>query len=288
MFICYIIILPAFGIISEALTRVTGKFLFGRIGMIYAIISIGVLGWIVWAHHMYTVGLEVNVRAYFIGATLSIGLPTGIKIFSWLATLFGSNKLKGNSLELYLVGFLFLFTFGGITGIVLANAGIDISLHDTYYVVGHFHYVLSLGALSGVIIGYLNWSDLILNKCYNRTLAKIHFFIFFISTNLIFFPMHFIGLSGMPRRIIDYPDQYVYWNKIISYGSFLSLFLIILTIILIINQINSKPNQLAIPLHQGDFLSLKSTYWHANLDTCLKHPIPFHTYNETPILFTFK
>lgn len=280
---CYIIILPAFGIISEALSYRSQKFLFGRVGMIYAIICIGVLGWIVWAHHMYSTGLEVGVRAYFTGATLAIALPTGVKIWSWLATLFGSKHLSGSALDLYLIGFLILFTIGGVTGVILANAGVDLSLHDTYYVVGHFHYVLSLGALSGVIIGYLNWSEQILNKKYNELLAKVHFYIFFISANMIFFPMHFLGLSGLPRRYIDYPDNYEYWNKVISYGSFLSLFLIILTCILIINQLNNKAginNQSKL----GDFYNIKYINWNTSLERALTSPIPFHSFNENPLI----
>ena len=213
----YIMILPGFGMVSHIIATFSRKPIFGYLGMAYAMVAIGVIGFIVWAHHMFTVGLNVNVKMYFTAATMVIAVPTGIKIFSWIATMWGGS-IRFNTAMLWAIGFVFMFTVGGVTGVVLSNGGVDTIMHDTYYVVAHFHYVLSLGAVFSLFAGWYYWFPKMSGKMMNEVLGQIHFWLFFIGVNVLFFPMHFLGLDGMPRRIPDYPDAFTYWNHVATMG----------------------------------------------------------------------
>ena len=216
----YILILPAFGIVSQIVATFARKPVFGYLGMAYAMVAIGAIGFVVWAHHMYTVGMSATVQAYFVAATMVIAVPTGVKIFSWIATMWGGS-IEFKTPMVWAMGFIFLFTVGGVTGVVLSNAGVDRVLQDTYYVVAHFHYTMSLGATFGIFAGWYYWFPKMSGYKYSEGLGKLHFWLSFIGANAIFFPQHFLGLNGMPRRIADYPDAYAGWNLVSSIGAYI-------------------------------------------------------------------
>ena len=266
----YILILPAFGIIRHAIMFISGKKeIFGSLGIIYAIMAIGILGCVVWAHHIFTVGIDIDTRAYFTRATIIIAIPTGVKIFRWLTSIYG-RKIKNTIVSFWVFGFLFLFTVGGVTGVILANSRVDMVLHDTYFVTAHFHYVLRLGAVFGVITGIALWFPVIIRIIYNNLLFKTQFFLIFVGVNLTFIPQHFLGLNGIPRRYRDYPDFHLSWNIISSFGSLLRLISIVLLIFIIFEGFLSK--RLII------FSNRKDIEW------IIEIPPKSHTYEEDLLL----
>ncbi|HTI67561.1 MAG TPA: cytochrome c oxidase subunit I [Caulobacteraceae bacterium] len=267
----YILILPGFGMISHIVSTFSKKPVFGYLAMAYAMVAIGFVGFVVWAHHMFSVGMNVNLQAYFVAATMVIAVPTGIKIFSWIATMWGGS-IDFKTPMLWAMGFIFLFTVGGVTGVVLANAGIDYSFHDTYYVVAHFHYVLSLGAVFAIFAGFYYWFEKMWGVKYNEFLGCAHFWIMFIGVNLIFFPQHFLGMQGMPRRYVDYPDAFAYWNKVSSIGYVVAASGVVVFLIMLVEAAVRRRKAEANPWGPGA----------TTLEWTLSSPPPFHQFNELP------
>ncbi|MEH6715536.1 cytochrome c oxidase subunit I [Parasphingorhabdus flavimaris] len=267
----YIMILPGFGMVSHIISTFSRKPIFGYLGMAYAMVAIGVVGFVVWAHHMFTTGMSVNVKMYFTAATMVIAVPTGIKIFSWIATMWGGSMTFKTPM-MWALGFIFMFTVGGVTGVVLANGGIDDNLHDTYYVVAHFHYVLSLGAVFSLFAGFYYWFPKMSGRMYNELLGQLHFWIFFIGVNILFFPQHFLGQQGMPRRYADYPEQFAYWNQISSLG-----YAVMLVGVLIFF-VNIGYSMFAGRKAEGNYWGEGAT----TLEWTLSSPPPFHQFETLP------
>jgi cytochrome c oxidase subunit 1 len=267
----YIMILPGFGIVSHVISTFSKKPIFGYLGMAYAMVAIGVVGFVVWAHHMFVSGMTVDTRAYFMAATMIIAVPTGIKVFSWIATMWGGS-IELKLPMLWAVGFLFLFTVGGVTGVVLSNAGLDQSLHNTYYVVAHFHYVLSLGAVFSIFCGFYYWIGKMSGRQYSEFWGTVHFWLTFVGVNLTFFPMHFLGLAGMPRRYVDYPEAFRGWNEVATIGSFISGLGLLVFFYVVFRIFTSKEK-------------LAGNYWGegaTTLEWTVSSPPPFHTFEELP------
>ncbi len=271
----YILILPAFGIVSHVVSFIAGKRrVFGHLRMVLAMLGIGFLGFIVWAHHMFTVGLDIDTRAYFTAATMIIAVPTGIKVFSWLARIVGARVIKiiNEPLVLWIFGFIFLFTSGGVTGIVLSKASVDLALHDTYYVVAHFHYVLSMGAVFGIFLGIIYWWPLFMGVVMDKDMLLSHFWIMFIGVNLTFFPQHFLGLAGMPRRYRDYLDSYSLWKTVRSFGAGVSTIGVIWFLFIIWESLVAERYFLWINICE------KNNEWNHYV-----YPLRWHTYVEKTI-----
>ncbi len=269
----YILILPGFGMISQIISTFSKKPVFGYLGMAYAMVAIGFIGFLVWAHHMFTSGLDVNTKMYFTAATMIIAVPTGIKIFSWIATMWGGS-ISFETPMLWAIGFIFMFTVGGVTGVLLANAGVDTYFHNSYYVVAHFHYVLSLGAVFAIFAGFYYWFGKMTGKPYNEFLGKLHFWVFFIGVNVMFFPMHFLGQQGMPRRVPDYPEQYAYYNNIASIGyAIMAVGMLIFFLNLVVSFASKK--------------RVAGNYWGegaTTLEWSLSSPPPFHQFETLPVI----
>jgi cytochrome c oxidase subunit 1 len=267
----YILIVPGFGMISQIVATFSRKPVFGYLGMAYAMVAIGGIGFVVWAHHMYTVGMSTGAQAYFIAATMVIAVPTGVKIFSWIATMWGGS-IELRTPMLWAIGFIFLFTVGGVTGVVLANAGVDRVLQDTYYVVAHFHYVLSLGAVFAIFAGWYYWFPKISGYTYSEFIGKLHFWVTFIGVNLVFFPQHFLGLAGMPRRYVDYPDAFSGWNHVSSYGAYISFLGMIIFFVGLAHAFIRKERAANNPWGPGA----------TTLEWTLPSPPPFHQFDVLP------
>lgn len=279
-------IIPGFGIINQVIPTFASKPIFGYLGMVYAIASIAILGFIVWSHHMYAVGLDVDTRAYFTAASMIIAVPTGIKIFSWLATCYGGT-IRYTTPMLFSLGFVLLFTIGGLTGVVLANASMDVAMHDTYYVVAHFHYVLSMGAVFSIFAGFYYWAPKIFGKMYSETLGQIHFWTLFIGVNLTFFPQHFLGMAGMPRRIPDYPDAFEGWNYISSMGSIVSVIATVVFMVMIYDMLVNQPVASSNPWGAPQFFTSSQEFVNGSqvatsLEWAVTSPTPYHAFEMLP------
>jgi len=267
----YIMILPGFGMISHIVSTFSRKPVFGYLGMAYAMVAIGLVGFIVWAHHMYTSGMSVDAQAYFVFATMVIAVPTGVKVFSWIATMWGGS-ITFRTPMLWALGFIILFTVGGVTGVMLANAGVDRALHDTYYVVAHFHYVLSLGAVFSIFAGWYYWFPKMTGYMYSEFFGKLHFWLTFIGANILFFPQHFLGLAGMPRRYADYPEAFAYWNYISSMGSYITALGTLVFFVGMVLALLRKERAAENPWGAGA----------TTLEWTLSSPPPFHSFETLP------
>ena len=269
----YVLILPGFGMISHIVSTFSRKPVFGYLAMAYAMVAIGFIGFLVWAHHMFTTGMNVNLTAYFVAATMVIAVPTGVKVFSWIATMWGGS-VDFKTPMLWAIGFIFLFTLGGVTGVVLANAGVDYQFQDTYYVVAHFHYVLSLGAVFAIFAGFYYWFEKMWGVKYREWLGALHFWITFIGVNVIFFPQHFLGLQGMPRRYVDYPEGFAFWNKVSSIGYVITLVGVGVFLLVLLDAMVFRRKAEANPWGEGA----------TTLEWTLPSPPPFHQFNELPVV----